>query len=148
MKESQIEVWNLIGELVKNFRKELDERLASAGLKLVEFKILRLAEREELRMNQIADELGITKSGITFLTDALENRGLIKRCRDSDDRRRFMLKLTPKGKEALRKGNRIYSSYMNKKMRVLDDDEIEQFRTVTLKLLGKEEIYVTAEKIR
>lgn len=57
----------------------------------------------EQRPSRIADELGFTMSGTSGLLTRLESAGLITRRHDaiSDDRRAVVLRLTPRGEEAV-----------------------------------------------
>lgn len=149
MKGKGAELWNLVGDLVRSFRNDLDERLKRAGIRLIEFKIMRLAETEDLTMNEIARELSITKSGITFLTDSLEKKGMIKRVKDRSDRRVNILALTRRGKMTLKKAKVIYNECVRSKTAMLSSEEVETFIELTLKLLGRKELPpVKAAEIR
>jgi DNA-binding MarR family transcriptional regulator len=72
------------------------------GLSAFHFAVLALLE-EDPRETQamIADALGYDRSHIVRLLDELEERELVLRKRDPDDRRRHVVKLTAEGRSML-----------------------------------------------
>ncbi|GAA4684390.1 MarR family winged helix-turn-helix transcriptional regulator [Frondihabitans cladoniiphilus] len=61
------------------------------------FGILR--DRERLRMSTLADLLGLEKSSLSGLVDRAEQRGLVERAPNADDKRAVDVALTPSGQE-------------------------------------------------
>jgi DNA-binding MarR family transcriptional regulator len=85
------------------------------GLSPFHFAVLALLE-EDPRETQaaIADALGYDRSHVVRLLDELEERDLVVRKRDPEDRRRHVVKMTADGRKALAKLRTV--------MRRLEDD--------------------------
>ena len=60
------------------------------------------ADDHELRMQELADAVLLSKSGLTRLVDRMEEAGLVRRRRCPDDRRGTLAQLTEAGYERLR----------------------------------------------
>ncbi len=60
------------------------------------------APERRLRMQELADAVLLSKSGVTRLIDRMERDGLVNRSRCSDDRRGTYAELTPEGRARLR----------------------------------------------
>lgn len=70
----------------------------AAELTLVQVRILRRLSRQSQSLGQLGTELALTPPSMTRLVDRLEERGLIKRDRDDEDRRKVVAKLTDQGR--------------------------------------------------
>ena len=81
-------------------RKDL--RIHSAGLFTEpQFRVMAYLFREgEACLSTLADFQGVSLPTMSKLIQGLESRGLVLRQRDSHDRRRVALNLTPAGREA------------------------------------------------
>jgi DNA-binding MarR family transcriptional regulator len=82
---------------------DYDERVAK------KFKLSRtdmrcldlLAHHGPMTAGQLADETGLSTGAVTFLLDRLEAAGMVKRRRDTDDRRRVWVELVPAAQKRL-----------------------------------------------
>lgn len=64
--------------------------------------MLTLAGREPMSQQQAAQRLGIDRTTMVALLDALERKGLVSRHPDAEDRRRNVVELTEAGRKTLR----------------------------------------------
>lgn len=78
---------------------------AHSGISLARFDYLAQLDRhpEGLTMSAISRCLMVTGGNVTGLTNELESEGMVSRSVDSQDRRSYHVRLTPKGKRAFKK---------------------------------------------
>lgn len=73
-----------------------------SGLTASQLITLQLVGRiDDATPGAVAREAGITQATVTALIDKLERRGLVTRERDTEDRRRVLVRVTPEGRAAL-----------------------------------------------
>ena len=60
-----------------------------------------LGRRGPMTAGQLSDESGLSTGAVTFLLDRLELAGMVKRRRDTDDRRRVWVELVPAAQKRL-----------------------------------------------
>ncbi len=90
-------------ELVKKVRKRFSDLHRSSiqkyGLSLSQFCILKqLWDVDEKALKDLAEECHISRSTATGVVDTLEEKNLVTRKTNPDDRRSIFVKLTEKGK--------------------------------------------------
>ena len=69
--------------------------------------LLAVEEAGQMRMGDLAEDLGVTARTITALVDALEKEGLLVRLPDATDRRATLLALTEKAQTQFAQVRRI-----------------------------------------
>ena len=78
-------------------------RTADGGLTLSQYGLLEgLGDRRAARVQELAEEAGISASTATRILDALERRGIVRRSRSDRDRRAVAVTLTEHGEDLLR----------------------------------------------
>jgi DNA-binding MarR family transcriptional regulator len=101
------ELTGRLGYLLKHAQLRLSELTAAAlephGLNGRELAVLLvLAGHEPASQQQAAQRLGIDRTTMVALLDALEDKGLVTRHPHADDRRRNVVELTAHGQDTLR----------------------------------------------
>jgi DNA-binding MarR family transcriptional regulator len=124
----------LLGRLGVAVKTEAIEEFERAGFGPWHYGVLALLE-EGARQTQstIADTLGVDRSQLVGLLDHLEERGLVERRRDPNDRRRQMVSLTAAGHRQLAKFRKLVRRIEDEFLAPLTEDE----RTTLHKLLLK-----------
>ena len=80
------------------------ERLAPLGLSPRAWGVLStLAESGPLTQIELATTMAIDRTAMVYLLDDLEQRALVERVRSPQDRRAFLIHLTPGGRDARRR---------------------------------------------
>jgi DNA-binding MarR family transcriptional regulator len=95
--------------------------------------LLVLATEGPLSQGELAEWVRTDRSTMVDLVDDLEERGYVKRERNPDDRRAYLLQLTTEGRRALTRGSGLMRRAESQLMRSLEEGE----RTRLIELLGK-----------
>src|SRR3954451_17699839 len=79
---------------------EVDEQVARrAKINRTDLRCLDVLTRgEPMPAGALAELTGLTTGGTTVVLDRLESAGFVRRVRDPDDRRRVLVKATPKAR--------------------------------------------------
>ena len=82
----------------KQVRTDLREQW---GTTLPRFDLMAQLEREPegMRMNELSRRMMVTSGNITGITDQLEAEGLVESAAVEGDRRAYLVRLTPKGRQ-------------------------------------------------
>ena len=92
----------LLKRLELAVRARLDEIVRPAGLTALQYTALTVLERHaDMSSAQLARQSFVTAQSMADMITALESRGLIERNRDTVDRRRLVVALTPEGRKLL-----------------------------------------------
>ena len=92
----------LVKQLELSVRARLDELMRPVGLTALQYTALTVLERHgDISSAQLARNSFVTAQTMADMVLILEDRGLIERHRDPNDKRRLLLALTPAGREIL-----------------------------------------------
>jgi DNA-binding MarR family transcriptional regulator len=104
--------WRLLFERHASLFARLEaEMRAEQDLSLTWYDVLlHLSEapRNRLRMNELAEAVVISKSGLTGIVDRMESAGLVAREPVAGDRRAVQVSLTPAGQERFETASQVH----------------------------------------
>ena len=128
-------------------RQSYDQRFSDLDLNLSEASVLAyVAEHGALSQTQIAKSLGLGRAATGALIDVLEDRALVQRQTDPDDRRVWLVEITIAGKELLEEVY-VRDQILRKQLRnEITRQERQQLAAVLVRL-GNNLASVLAEEI-
>lgn|SRR5690606_1455324 len=121
--------------LVWRYRQQAAQQLAPLGINLQGTLVLGLIEREQLHPRALSEALDLAPPAVSHLLTDLEERGLITRSLDPDDRRRVRLELTADGRALLASATSAWNELNAAKIADLTDEESVALRDVLRKIL-------------
>lgn len=115
--------------------EQFGERAAAVEFSRPQAGLLRLIARQPGQSQQaVASQLGTPPSRLVALVDGLEERGLVARVRNPEDRRNYALHLTAAGRRALRRIGTVAREHEAAITAPLTSDEREQLARLLEKL--------------
>lgn len=142
MLDERVGAWINLEQAARVIQNLLEERLqAAAGLSGPEFELLwrlEVTAGKQLQMNEIANQLLASKSGITRLVERLEAKGLLVRQTPADNRRVVHARLTSTGEAALIRARAAFMAGLDDAFSAhLSDGEVQSMRRMLRKLLTR-----------
>ncbi|BCJ55199.1 MarR family transcriptional regulator [Actinoplanes sp. NBRC 14428] len=130
----------VLGYLLKHANLKLtalaDAALEPLGIDSKDFGTLRvLAHREPASQLQVAQTLGIDRTTMVALLDALERKGIITRRPDPTDRRRNVVELTDQGLRTYDAAQEAYAKAESTFLAAISPTATSQFRRTLRTLL-------------
>jgi DNA-binding MarR family transcriptional regulator len=100
--------------LKNEFEKELKPYSLSYAHRII---LLRLSEKEGLTQKILAEDTYFEQSNLTLMLDKLESKRLVKRSAKENDRRAYLITITPEGKKLrdllLKMGEEVMDKALN-----------------------------------
>jgi DNA-binding MarR family transcriptional regulator len=131
-----------LGYLLKHAQSALTAHtgaaLAPLGVNGRDLAVLTvLGGAEPLAQQQAATQLGVDRTTMVALVDALTQKGLVERRPDPTDRRRNQVHLTTAGRRVLDEGSRLHAAAERQFLAALDDEEIHRLKSLLRRALGE-----------
>lgn len=131
----QVEVWKSFVDSWKRLQRAGEKNLAGAEMSTADLRILRvLRDQGSSPMNRFASETMLSPPTITGVVDKLEERGLVERVRNPEDRREILIAITQKGTITLTMGEELHKRFLDRSLSVLSDAELRQLASLMKKL--------------
>ena len=93
-----------------------------------------LCIKEKITMQELGEELGVTKSRVTALVTELLEKGFVIQSVDKKDKRKKYLQLSPKGLEHMDDHKRAYENWFEEIWSKFNSSEKEAFRITLTKV--------------
>jgi len=104
-----MEIWHALNMMNRKLLAHADRAFSKIHLRFIEFRILFILNRTgPTPMVRIAKELGVTKAAVTSIIDDIEAKGLVRRDRDTKDRRLLNVEITPAGRKLLTQAEKTH----------------------------------------
>ena len=128
----------LLKRLGMKAKEESYAAYTDAGVHPYHYAILAtIAEGERGTQGAIADALGYDRGQLVGLLDELEEAGLVERRRDTEDRRRQVVVMTPEGRKMLTKMRALSKKLDGEFLAPLTLDQRQQLRELLLLLAAE-----------
>jgi DNA-binding MarR family transcriptional regulator len=98
--------------------------------------LLVISSFEPASQQQVAQRLGVDRTTMVAIIDALEVKGIIARRPDTEDRRRNVVELTPAGQDLLRQATAASDTAEAKLLAPLSPGERDQLRDLLARVLA------------
>ncbi len=114
------------------------EALAPFDIHARDLGVLLVIDRSEpASQQQVAQRLGVDRTTMVAIIDALEAKGIIARRPDAEDRRRNVIELTPAGHHILRQAITASDAAEAELLAPLSPAEAEQLRDLLARILDR-----------
>jgi DNA-binding MarR family transcriptional regulator len=114
--DDHLDAWRAVLNTHARLTTRVEDALDDAGLpQLAWYDVLWALHRapaKTLRMGELAQEVTISRSGLTRLVDRIEADGLLERRQSAADRRAVEVAITPAGSRLLRKMWPVYEDVL------------------------------------
>ncbi len=127
----------LLDYLARVGRRAAEASMAPGGLRPRHLIALRLLQQQgSVTQQALAETLSLDPSNVVGLLNDLEERGLITRRRDPEDRRRHIVEVSPLGKEQLELANARLSCVEDELLTALSAEERSTLYELLVRAVG------------
>ena len=114
------------------------EALAPFGIESRELGVLIVIDAfEPASQQQVADRIGVDRTTMVAMLDTLQDKGLLSRRPDAEDRRRNVVELTPAGQDTLKRALAASDVAEAEMLAPLRPDEAVQLRDLLARVVAR-----------
>lgn len=131
-------VFYTIEEAIKSYRKFAQKRINEQGIDITidQWLVLNsLDTNKKLPQNQLAELVFKDVASVTRIIDLLVKKEYLVRSTHSDDRRRFVLEITEKGRDAIAKAGSIVNENRSIALNGLSDANINRVQSLLKQII-------------
>lgn len=148
MFDDGLKLWYLLSDCVDELREavvlsrhdaEIAEFLSlTAGqLRLVQAVCRLTRENQEgISLKVLADELHLSSSAVSLMVDTLVRKNDLERLHSSQDRRMVLIRISPRGRTAIAKVRKHYSSVMKTFLAAMTPQERKRMEELFVRMLA------------
>ncbi|MDD2837805.1 MAG: MarR family transcriptional regulator [Sulfuricurvum sp.] len=105
--------------LKNEYEKELKPYSLSYAHRII---LIRLCEKDGLTQKELAQDTYFEQSNLTLMLNTLEQKGLVERVQKENDRRAYLINITPKGKKLKKPLIQMGERIMEKALEGINED--------------------------
>lgn len=131
-----LQLLSLHGELFASLNSMLNSEF---GLSLAKFDVLAQLDRypDGMALGQLSQNLKVSGGNVSGLVQRLLADDLISKEMSSEDRRSFIVGLTPKGKALFRRAAEVHKKHLSKRLENIPAQELDTALSVLKSLASK-----------
>jgi DNA-binding MarR family transcriptional regulator len=137
--DPKLQGWMLLHQTYDSISKCEDKKLAAEGITAQQHAILMAIHLSDKApsLTQVADWVDRHVNSITLIVDRMTKAGLVKRVRNSQDRRSYDLVMSKKGEKALQAGVMAGYSLIQELLSGFSDKELQRLSDILEKVRAK-----------
>jgi DNA-binding MarR family transcriptional regulator len=129
----------LLAQVGAHAASKFTDRLAALELTPPDAGILRLLRAANgISQQELSGKLGIHPSRLVAVLDGLEEKGLVERRANEDDRRQYSLRLTERGAQALEQVGQVARQHQDALLAALSREERERLAELLTKIADEQ----------
>lgn len=135
MSHNKNEVVEIFYDVVRKLQKQSRDRDEHPHARKGQSHCLYMIERAgKINQRRLADILNIRPTSLSETIKRLEEKGMINRIPDENDKRTYIVSLTEKGNAEMEQIRKSYNSEHQEWLECLTDEELDSFFTILTKI--------------